>query len=187
MGGVYGFLCYAALFVVVVLAAFVFAYKYKLTNDLATNRANLETMRNDALSGVAQDYVSLDGKLKTAATLLNAHVSLSHFLSLLSDELPVGVRLSALQMNIGDDGKVAVSGTGVAKNFNTLAVASGRFASKGDLAAVFSKLSVAKDNSVGFALSAVAQPEMTAFVAPQAEPEQATSSAEAATSSASMP
>jgi hypothetical protein len=189
MGGAFGFLCYGVLFVVLVLTAGVFGYKMYLTQQQADNRTKIKEMRENASKGLAQEFVRLDMQLNQARQLLDSHVSTSRFFSLLSDALPVGLRLTALEFTVGDDGKTSVKGAGIAKSFNTLASASAQFAAGETLSnTIFSKLVVNnKDNSVSFTFAGLVHPNAIVFKAPEEQTPEVPAEAPTATSTEQMP
>ena len=169
-GGVFGFLCYAALFITIILSIGVFSYKIYLEQTLKSDEEQLQKMRGDAMQGLAQDFIRLDRQLTMGRQLLDKHISASRFLSIFSDALPTGVQLTSLQATVNDDGRITLTGAGIAKSFNTLAVASAQFAAGHQVSAIFSKLVVGKDNAVSFNITAAVTPDAFSFQVPVESP-----------------
>jgi hypothetical protein len=106
----------------------------------------------------------LSNRLKQSGTLLAKHIAFSNFFNSLQTILPTSVRFSTLHLSFDSYGIPRVDGSGVAKNFNALAAASTAFAADSRIKdAIFSKLSVNRDNTVSFGFSAVLDPKLTAF------------------------
>lgn len=162
--GAFGFLMYGVLGIVFLMAVGVFFYGQLLTaeqsrkdKDLATKEANID-------HATIEDFVRLSNRLKQSRTLLAKHVAFSNFFDSLRTVLPTNVRFSVLHLSFDSYGVPRVDGTGVAKSFNALAAASAAFAADSRIKdAIFSKLSVNRDNTVSFGFSAMLDPKLTAF------------------------
>lgn len=165
--GAFGFLAYLILLVVVTLAIGVFAYGQILKSTQASKDAELLKAEQAIDTATAENFVRLANRLSTGSTLLASHVLFSNFFTLLEDLLPATVRFSSLRVAYTDAKKVTLEGSGVAKNFNALAVASESLARNGSIKnAIFSHLVVNKDNSVTFSLSADIARELIAYAPP---------------------
>ena len=165
--GTFGFLMYAILGIVFLMALGVFFYGQILSAEQKSKDDKLAAIEVDRTT--IEDFVRLSNRLKQSGTLLSKHVAFSNFFNVLQTLLPTSVRFSTLHLSLDSYGAPRVDGAGVAKNFNALAAASTALASDGRIKdAIFSKLSVNKDNSVSFGLSATLDPKLTAF-APNAD------------------
>ena len=162
--GVLGALAYLLLGIVFVLAIGVFLYGRMLTNTLATKDAALD----EAVKGIdvvtVESFIRLRDRLSEGAKLLGGHVAFSVFFSSLEKILPVSVRFSSIHLSLDSNGAPKLEGTGVAKSFNALAAASTAFATDGRIkGAIFSNISINKDGSVSFVLSASLDQRIIAF------------------------
>ncbi len=162
--GIFNVAAYLIFFLTLGLAAGVFSYAQLLEGQRKASDARLAAEQKKIDSTVAENFVRLDNRLTSATTLLNNHVAMSNFFAALGTILPATVRFSTLRLGVADVGKISIEGTGVAKNFNALAAASASFASDGRIRdAIFSRLSVNKDNSVSFSISASVDPKLVLF------------------------
>lgn len=184
--GAFGLLSFALLFITIVLAVGVFAYSQILSSNLKTKQTKLAEAQENIDASLAESFVKLDNRLSGAATLLDNHVVLSQYFDTIGVLLPVNVRFTTMQVTVADGKKVTVEATGVAKNFNALAFASSEISASGKIKdAIFSRLTVNKDNSVSFGLSAtidaglvtLAKPGLEAPVTAPLTPPVATSTA----------
>lgn len=159
--GAFGLLSFALLFIAIVLAVGVFLYGQLLNRNLATKQAELAKEQAKIDSSLAESFVKLDNRLTAATTLLDNHTKLSQYFDAISVLLPVNVRFTSMQVTVVDSKKVTVEASGVAKNFNALAYASSVISKSGKIKdAIFSRMTVNKDNSVSFGLSATIDPEL---------------------------
>lgn len=162
--GAFGFLMYVILGIVFLMALGVFFYGKILATEQSNKDAELATKEANIDRATIEDFVRLSNRLKQSDTLLSKHVTFSNFFNALQTILPTNVRFSTLHLSLDSRGVPRVDGSGVAKNFNALAAASTALAADGRIKdAIFSKLSVNKDNSVSFGLSASLDPKLTAF------------------------
>lgn len=174
----FGVFAYLVFFVVAGLAVGVFIYSSMLETTRDSMSAQLKKVEESIEKNTAEDFVRLHNRLSSGKTLLANHVAFSNFFTTLSANLPVTVRFSTLHVSNRDDGRVVLEGSGVAKNFNALAALSKEFAAKGQIKdAIFSRISVNKDNSVTFALAAVIDAELVAFSAAAPPPAESESTA----------
>lgn len=162
--GVFGFFAYAVFGIVFILALGVFLY----SRFLATNQAAKDALLVKAEAAIDQttieSFVRLRNRLDIGSALLKKHVAFSNFFSPFETLLPTGVRFSSLHLSIDSSGTTKVDGSGIAKSFNSLAVVSTSFATKDSIKdAIFSKISVNKDNSVSFDLSATLDSKLVTF------------------------
>lgn len=153
---------YAILGIVFLMALGVFFYGQILSAEQKSKNDKLAAIEVDRTT--IEDFVRLSNRLKQSDTLLAKHVAFSNFFDALQKILPTSARFSMLHLSFDARGVPRVDGSGVAKNFNALAAASAAFAADGRIKdAIFSKLSVNKDNSVSFGLTATLDSKLTAF------------------------
>lgn len=162
--GAFGLFAYFVLGVAFVLALGVFVYGRYLASELSTKDAAIAKATAAIDRSTVEGFVRLRNRLNLSGTLLNKHLALSSFFTSLETLLPASVRFSALHISTDAAGMSKVEATGLAKNFNSLAVVSTAFAADGRIKdAIFSKISINKDNSVSFSLSATLDPKLVAF------------------------
>ena len=162
--GAFGFLAYVILVGVVALAIGVFVYDQILDTKLAAKNAELAKAQQEINSSTAEEFVRLNNQLTWGKTLLANHTALSGFFAALEKRLPATVRFSSLHLTVTDTKKLTLEAAGVARSFNALALASDSFAKEGTIKdVIFSHLTVNKDNSVSFALTATIEPALVAF------------------------
>lgn len=161
--GVFSFFAYGVLVVVVALALGVFFYGRILSSSKAVKDAELAKAQSSIDQATVENFVRLRNRLTSSEALLDNHAAFSGFFSAIETILPASVRFAALHISSTNAGaKIDVSG--VAKNFNALAVASSAFATDGRIKdAIFSNISINKDGSVSFALSATLDPKLIVF------------------------
>jgi len=162
--GAFAVFSYIILGIVFVIALGVFLYGRVLANELSAKDAALAKATASIDPSTVEGFVRLRDRLNQSETLLNKHVAFSNFFALLQTLLPTSVRFSTLHLSITPSGVSKVEGTGIARNFNALAAVSTAFASDGRIKdAIFSKISINKDNTVSFGLSAALDPKLVAF------------------------
>lgn len=162
--GVFGFFMYGVLGIVFLMALGVFLYGRLLAAEQSRKDDELAQAAANIDRATIEDFVRMSNRLKQSRTLLSKHVAFSNFFDSLQTVLPTSVRFTTLHLFFDSYGAPRVEGAGIAKNFNALAAASAAFAADGRVKdAIFSKLSVNKDNSVSFGLSAALDPKLAAF------------------------
>ncbi len=170
-GGAFGFFAYGVLGIVFLLALGVFFYGRLLAADRAGKDAALAKAESAIDPVTVEGFVRLRNRLDQSGTLLKKHVAVSNFFGALETLLPGSVRFSSLHIVLDATGTAKIEASGVAKSFNALAAASTAFATDGRIKdAIFSKISINKDNSVNFGLSASLDPNLIAF-SPNAVPQ----------------
>lgn len=190
--GAFGFLAYAVLGIVFVLAIGVFLYGRILAATQSSKDAILQKAEAGLDPATVEGFVRLRNRLDSGEELLANHIAFTGFFTVLETLLPTTVRFTSIHLSIGTAAPgstggqtITFDGTGVAKTFNALAATSNAFAADGRIKdAVFSNFVVNKDNSVSFSLSASLDPKLIAFTPSSAT---ATSTLISASSSAPTP
>ena len=164
-GGMFGFVAYTILAVVFALAIGIFFYGRVLAADKVAKDAELAKAEAAIDPATVTGFVQLRDRLNAGEKLLNSHVAFSGFFAVLESILPVTVRFDSLHISIDPtSGTAKIDGTGLAKSFNALSVASNAFAADGRFKdAIFSKMNINKDGSVSFGFSAGLDPKLTVF------------------------
>lgn len=141
--------------IVVALAVGTFLYGKYLDSALASKQAQLAQAQSQVDENNVQDFVRLRDRLTTAKTLLSTHVALSRFFDRLEALTLQNVSYSQMTLTVAGDDTAQLQMTGTARSFNALAAQSNAFASeKGIKRAIFSNITVTKDNQVSFKLTA---------------------------------
>lgn len=163
--GAFGFLMYGVFGIVFLMALGVFFYGRLLAAEQKSKDEELARAAANIDRATIEEFVRLNNRLKQSGALLAKHSAFSNFFDSLQTILPASVRFTTLHLFFDSYGAPRVEGAGIAKNFNALAAASAAFAADGRVKdAIFSKLSVNKDNAtVSFGLSAALDPELAAF------------------------
>lgn len=164
--GVFDFLAYGVLVIVAALALGVFFYGRILTATQVSKDASLAKVEAAIDPTTVENFVRLRDRLNSGTALLNGHIALSNFFTMLGALLPSTVRFSSLHLSAGTAGIVKFDGEGTAKSFNALAAASAAFAADGRVKdAIFSNIVVNTfDSSVSFSLVAALDPKLVAFM-----------------------
>lgn len=187
--GALGAVGYGILGIAFALAIGVFIYGRVLAGTQASKDAELAKAQLNVDSATVEGFVRLRDRLASGQTLMNGHDAPSNFFSVLGKVLPASVRVSTMHLSFGNDGTPKLDGSGIAKSFNALAAASTAFAKDGRIkGAIFSKITINKDNSVSFALAATLDPKLVAFaLAPLATSTSAVSTTTSMTTASTTP
>lgn len=162
-GSAFSFFAYGVLVLALLLALGVFLYGRILASNKAGKDAELANAQAAIDRTTVENFARLRNRLVSSGSLLDKHTAPSNFFSTIETILPAGVRFTSLHFSLGDAG-AKIEGSGGAKNFNALAVASNAFAADGRIKdAIFSNLNINRDSSVSFALSATLDPKLITF------------------------
>ena len=168
--GVFSFFAYGVLVIAVVLALGIFLYGRVLDSNKVAKDTALANAQAAIDRTTVENFVRLRNRLTSSESLLDKHAAPSSFFSAIEAILPENVRFSSMHLSLVDAG-ATIDGSGTAKNFNALAAASNAFATEGHIRdAIFSKISINRDNSVSFALSATLDPRILIFTPSIADP-----------------
>lgn len=162
--GVFGFFIYILLGIAIAMAAGVFFYGRILAGTQTERDAALAKEKSMIDLASIESFVRLHDRLDSGQNLLNKHISLSNFFSVIERIIPSTIRFSSLHLTLNDKGGVKVEGAGVARNFNALAALSSAFAADGRIKdAIFSSIVVNPNSTVSFALTAVLDEKLTQY------------------------
>ena len=163
-GSALSVLAYLVLAVMVAAALGVFVYNRVLISEQASKDAELSKAESSIDSVAVQNFIRLRDRLSASKGLLDNHVSVSSFFTLLENILPSTTRFTSLHIVMDAKGAVALQGAGVAQSFNALAAASNAFAKDGRIKnAIFSNISVTNSGAVSFKLAATLDPSLVAY------------------------
>lgn len=168
-GSAFAVLAYGLFLIMLALSVGVFLYGGILTGQKESKDAELETALDDMKTEQAEKFVRLESRLSGGQQLLDKHVAFTGFFRVVETLLPATVRFSSLRLAMADTNGAVLEASGVAKTFNALAVASANLAGDRRIRdAIFSSISVNKDNTVSFSLTATLDPELIVFSASSA-------------------
>jgi hypothetical protein len=157
------------------IAAGTFLYVLFLQSEENAKGQQVITAQKSVDQNTVDQLVRLQKRLDAATAVMDQHVELSQFFTLLSSITAQGVYFNGITVEVADDRSATITMTGVAQDFNTLAYQSNVFASQKYIkSAIFSNIAVNKGNTVSFSLTANLDPaiviESTAPQTPQAAP-----------------
>ena len=162
--GTFGILSLIAFFLAgaaLVASGAVFAYERYLTGARDTKAAELADAEQKISRDTVEEFVRLRDRLASAEAIMENHVTLSSFFSLLETLTLQNVRFGSLALTVEDNRTAELKLTGVARNFNALAAESAALAAERAVKrAVFSDIKVENDGFVGFSLSALLEPDV---------------------------
>lgn len=162
--GAFGFFAYGVLVLVFVLALGIFFYGRILDSSKTSKDVELASAQAAIDSVTVDNFVRLRNRLSSSKTLLDGHAAFSGFFSALEKILPASTRFTTIHLSRSDGGPSKIEGAGMARSFNALAAASNAFATDGRIKdAIFSNISVNKDSTVSFSLSATLDPKLIIF------------------------
>ena len=139
----------------------VYLYAAYLGGVEKTKAAQVTAAETNVDPATVEQFIKLRNRLSAANMLLNQHVELSQFFTLLEGVTVLNVQFSTLKVTVAADRSATIEMTGSARNFNALAAESTQFASQKNVkSAIFSGIQVNKDGSVGFTLDATLAPAL---------------------------
>jgi len=145
----------------IVVAGGVFAYEFFLKGSREAKTAQLEAAQKAVNIDTVEEYIRLKNRLGSIETLLNGHVELSEFFTMLETRTLANVRFNSLSVSVAEDRTAEIEMSGVARSFNALAAQSTQLASERRLKrAIFSDIVVNTNCTVGFSLTAVVDPRL---------------------------
>ncbi len=157
-------LAYGFFGIVVILAISVFFYERVLNSAKLRKETELKSAQAAIDPATIESFVRLNNRLESSKQLISAHPAFSSLLVSIEKTLPTKTRFTALRFSIQEGGSARIDGTGIANNFNALAVTSQALAREGKIKdAVFSNIRVTRENAVSFSLSAKAEQKDFAF------------------------
>ena len=153
-----------------VAALAVFGYELYLKGAKERKAAELAEAQRAVNLDTVEDFIRLRNRLNAADGLLDQHVTLSSFFDVLEAKTLTSVRFSSLSLSVEDDRTARIEMEGVARSFNALAAQSAALATEKRVKrAIFSDIAVNENGTVGFLLSAEAEPRLVASGAAFAE------------------
>jgi len=154
--------------IAILMAIGVFAYAHFLRSEADQKAAELQTAEAGVDQSTVEGFLRLKDRLTSAQTILDQHIVLSQFFSVLENLTLTSVRFTSLTVTVEPDRSADIKMTGTAKDFNALAAQSAALAGEPRIKqAIFSGISADK-TGVAFSLDAKLDPSLIAFTAPAA-------------------
>lgn len=165
-GNTFLYVSFLVLLVVIIASGAVFAYQQYLTSARNAKAEEVKQAQERINNATVEDFIQTRNRFIAASTLLDKHVTLSSFFSLLESLTLETVRFNSFNFKRAEDGTAEIIMDGVARSFNALAAESSIFAGEKRIKrAIFSDISVDQNNSVTFSLSAELDPRLITFSA----------------------
>jgi hypothetical protein len=169
--GVFGYFAYGILGIALLLAVGVFFYGQILKSEQTTKDAAVAEAEKAIDPATVVGFLRLRDRLDRGLDLLKNHVAFSGLFTTLETLLPTNVRFSSLHVALDSANVATIEGSGIAKSFNALAAVSTIFGTDKRIKdAIFSKISINKDNTVSFGLTAKLDPSLIVFTPNAAVP-----------------
>jgi hypothetical protein len=154
----------------VLAAGGTFLYQQYLKKAEAAKSAQILAEQKQVSADSVNKFIRLRDRLAAAKTVLNQHIVLSQFFNLLETITLQNVHFDGVSIEIADDRSAKITMTGQAKDFNALENQSTVFANQQYIkSAIFSGISVNKDNSVSFTVTANLDPAVVIEKTPVSE------------------
>lgn len=145
----------AIFFLMVIAAVAVLLYARYLNHARDEKAAELQQAQSSIDRNTVRDLIRLRDRFVSARTLLDSHIQLSGFFDVLEGVTLKNVQYDSLKVTVADDHSAKIEISGTAKNFNTLAAQSNAVAAEKRIRrGIFSDISLNKDNTVRFLLTA---------------------------------
>jgi hypothetical protein len=152
---------------VVVVAVGMFGYKTYEDNLLTKKQADLKTALETFQPSLVADLSRLDARLNAANDLINQHLSVASFFTALGNVTLKTVRFTNFAFSSVPGVKPTVTMTGQAQSFTAVALQALEFLKPENTkyinSVVISNPNLNVDGSVGFALSAVIEPNFLTY------------------------
>lgn len=151
----------ALLLTSIISALGVFGFEMYLKNARDSKAANLAVAQQSVDITIVENFIRLRNRLSAVEQLLNQHVELSDFFTVLEQRTLQAVRFNDLSVSVNDDRSAEIEMSGVARTFNALAAQSNELASEKRIKrAIFSDITVNENGTVGFTLTAIIDPRL---------------------------
>lgn len=151
----------------------VFGYQQYLKGVIASKEADLKAAEERINFSTVEEFIRVRNRFTASQELLDQHVALSQFLTVLESTTLASVRYSSMAFTLEDDGTPTVEMSGVARSFNALAAQSNALGTDTRIkSAIFSGIKVNPNNSVSFTLTADLSPTLVTMMDPADLPAQ---------------
>lgn len=145
----------------IAIALAVFGFEFYLKGAQETKTTQLMEAQRAVNIDTVEDFIRLRNRLGSVETLLDNHVELSEFFTVLETRTLQTVRFSGLAVAVAEDRSAEIEMSGTARTFNALAAQSTQFAAEKRIKrAIFSDISVNGNGTVDFSLTAILDPRL---------------------------
>lgn len=149
----------------------VFLYQQYLSGVIERKEADLVAAEERINFSTVEEFIRMRDRLTAGQQLLDQHVALSQFLTVLEGATLANVRFSSMTFTLAEDGTPAVQMSGIARSFNALAAQSNALGADTRIkSAIFSAITVNANNSVSFELTANLSPVLITMMDPGEAP-----------------
>jgi len=149
----------------------VFLYQQYLGSVIKSKAIELQAAEERINFSTVEDFIRMRDRLSAGQQLLDKHIALSQFLSVLEGATLANVRFSSMTFVLAEDGTPTVQMSGVARSFNALAAQSNAFGADPRIkSAIFSAITVNANSSVAFELAADLSPALITMMDPGEAP-----------------
>lgn len=155
----------AGILIVTVLAAGgIFLLKSYTEQSIATKRTSLDRQRAAFEPATIEELLRLDRRINASSALLKSHYALTLVFDDLESRTGENVRFKTFKYEPAGPGRFAISMSGTAKSFNSVAVQSDAFGKSGIIKdPIFSNLNLDQSGNVIFEFSADVDPTRINF------------------------
>lgn len=144
------------LLVSIIAALGVFGFEAYLKNSRDSKATSLAAAQQSVDITIVENFIRLRNRLTAVEQLLDQHVELSDFFTVLEQRTLQAVRFNDLSVSVNDDRTAEIEMSGVARTFNALAAQSNELAGEKRIKrAIFSDIAVNENGTVGFTLTAI--------------------------------
>jgi len=141
--------------IVAISALAAFGYETYLKSERDKKADLVIAAQREINMDTIESFVRLRNRLKSTSIILDQHVILSQFFTVLEMRSLQSVHFKKLSLKVNDDRTAELDASGVARSFNALAAQSASFADEKRIkSAIFSDIAPSKDGVIGFKLSA---------------------------------
>ena len=154
----------------IIAAIGMFAYVQFLNKAETAKAAQIVQAQKKVSQDSVNQFIRLRDRLAAARGIINQHVALTQFFNLLETITLQNVHFDGVDIAVADDRSAQIMMTGEAKDFNALAAQSTVFANQKYIkSAIFSGISINKDNSVAFNVTANLDPAIVVETIPTSQ------------------
>lgn len=148
----------------IVAAGAAFGYEYLLNGTITKKDGELRSAEGAFDPAAIQDLMRLDMRLQQAQALLSSHVSPSAVFSFLSTVTLERVQFNSFDLTVSKDGAPALTLSGTADSFSTVALQSDQFGSSKVLRdVIFSGITVNEGGKVAFTVNTTIDPNLILY------------------------
>jgi len=153
-----------AFIVVVAMVAGIIFWKDSLTKKIDADKQQLLKTKEAYEPNTIESLIRLDDRITVSNQLLSSHLAVSPVFKLLELETLRNIRFKTMRFSYGDNNKVSLTMSGVARNFETVAKQSDIFGTLKFLQQpVISDLNLTQDGSVSFNFTATIDKTLVSY------------------------